>query len=66
MVKKWKETLNTDWLEYDDDGIHGKVVNLLHCKVCTSKEERITCAKNFSRTFITGSAIVKNTVVNSS
>ena len=61
-VKKWKETLNTDWLEYDDDG---KVVNLLHCKVCTSKEERITSTKNFSRTFITGSAIVKNnTVVN--
>jgi hypothetical protein len=61
-VKKWKETLNADWLEYDDDG---KVVNLLRCKVCTSKEERITSAKNFSHTFITGSAIVKkNNVVN--
>jgi hypothetical protein len=61
-VKKWKETLNADRLEYNDDG---EVVNLLHCKVCTSKEKRITSAKNFSRTFITGSAIVKkNTVVN--
>ena len=61
-VEKWIETLNADWLEYENDG---QVVNSLRCKVCRNKEDRITSAKNFSRTFITGSAVVKkNAVVN--
>ena len=53
---------NTDWFEYDSDG---KVVHSLRCKVCTKKEDRITSAKNFSHTFIIGSAIVKkNSIIN--
>lgn len=61
-VQKWKETLNADWLEYDCEN---NMVHTLRCKVCTTKEKRITSVKNFSRTFIAGSSIVKkNSVIN--
>ena len=63
-VKKWKESLKADWLEYDVDDKDRNVVRSLRCKFCSSKEERITSAKNFSRAFIIGSSIVKkNSVV---